>query len=304
MNIMRTWQRLLVLVIVLVIGLAGFVFSQVRGLEVEQITNDLYVIYGLGGNVAVLDTDEGTVIVDTMTLKYQGDRIKEEAMALTGKPVTLIINTHYHLDHIRGNPAFDAGTRIVSTKRTLHHLKETDSEYFSGEAAQLMPNETFVSDKVISMGNKTLKLMYPGRGHTDGDLVVLFEEDKTLHTGDLFFYRHYPNIDLEGGGSVMEWGDTIDKILEVPFLTVIPGHGNITERVNLKQFQLFVRQLASIGKQAAENDTSLEETIATDKLTADEGYEPLKMIIGIGLTREFVLQRAWEEANVAFQRRP
>jgi cyclase len=154
------------------------------------------------------------------------------------------------------------------------------------------------------MGNKTLKLMYPGRGHTDGDLVVLFEEDKTLHTGDLFFYRHYPNIDLEGGGSVMEWGDTIDKILEVPFLTVIPGHGNITVRANLTQFQLFVRQLASIGKQAAENGTSLEETIATDKLTEDEGYEPLKMIIGIGLNREFVLQRAWEEANVAFERRP
>jgi glyoxylase-like metal-dependent hydrolase (beta-lactamase superfamily II) len=239
-----------------------------------------------------------------MTLKYQGDRIKEEAMALTGKPITLIINTHYHLDHIRGNPAFDAGTRVVSTKRTLHHLKVTDSEYFSGEASQLMPNETFVSDKTISMGNKTLKLMYPGRGHTDGDLVVLFEEDKTLHTGDLFFFRHYPNIDLEGGGSVMEWGDTIDKILEVPFLTVIPGHGDITERVNLKQFQGFVRQLASIGKQAAENGISLEETITTDKLTTDEGYEPLKMIIGIGLNREFVLQRAWEEANGAFERRP
>ena len=304
MNSMRTWQRLLVLVVVLVVGLVGYIFSQVRALEVEQITNDLYVINGLGGNVAVLDTDEGTVIVDTMTLKYQGDRIKEEAMALTGKPVTLIINTHYHLDHTHGNPAFDAGTRIVSTKRTLHHIKETDSEYFSGEASQLMPNETFVSDKVISMGNKTLKLMYPGRGHTDGDLVVLFEEDKTLHAGDLFWYRHYPSIDLEGGGSVMEWGDTIDKILEVPFLTVIPGHGNITERVNLKQFQLLVRQLASIGKQAAENGTSLEETIATDKLTADDGYEPLKMILDIGLSREFVLQRAWEEANVAFERRP
>ena len=301
---MRTWQWLLVLVLVIVVGLVGFVFSQVRALEVKQITNDLYVIYGLGGNVAVLDTDEGTVIVDTMTLKYQGDRIKEEAMALTGKPIALIINTHYHLDHTRGNPAFDAGTRVVSTKRTLHHLKVTDSEYFSGEASQLMPNETFVSDKTISMGNKTLKLMYPGRGHTDGDLVVLFEEDKTLHTGDLFFFRHYPNIDLEGGGSVMEWGDTIDKILEVPFLTVIPGHGNITERVNLKQFQRLVRQLASIGKQAAENGISLEETITTDKLTADEGYEPLKMIVDIGLSRELVLQRAWEEANVAFERRP
>lgn len=303
-NFMRTWQWLLISVVVIVVGFAGFVFSQVRALEVKQITNDLYVIYGMGGNVAVLDTMEGTVIVDTMTLKYQGDRIKEEAMALTGKPITLIINTHYHLDHTHGNPAFDAGTRVVSTQRTLHHLKVTDSEYFSGEASELMPNETFVTDKVISMGNKTLKLMYPGRGHTDGDLVVLFEEDRTLHTGDLFFFQHYPNIDLEGGGSVVEWGDTIDRILEIPFLTVIPGHGNITERGNLEQFQKFIRQLASIGKDAAENGISLEETIATDKLTEDAHYEPIKMIIDIGLTREFVLQRAWEEANNAFERRP
>lgn len=301
---MRTWQWLLISVVVIVVALGGFVFSQVRSLEVQQITNDLYVIYGLGGNVAVLDTDEGTVIVDTMTLKYQGDRIKEEAMALTGKPITLIINTHYHLDHTHGNPAFDVGTRVVSTERTLHHLKVTDAEYFSGEASQLMPNETFVADKVISMGNKTLKLMYPGRGHTDGDLVVLFAEDKTLHTGDLFFHMHYPNIDLEGGGSVAEWGDTIDKILAMPFLTVIPGHGIIAERHKLEQFQKFVRQLARIGKEAADNGISLEETIATDKLTEDKEYEPLKMIIDIGLTREFVLQRAWEEANNAFERRP
>ncbi len=301
---MRIWQWLVVSIVVVVVALGAYVFLQVRSLEVRQITNDLYVIYGLGGNVAVLDTDEGTVIVDSMTSQYQGKRIKEEAMLLTGKPITLIINTHYHIDHIHGNPAFDPGTRVVATEKTLHHLQQTDADYFSGEAVALMPNETFVDDKEITMGNKTLRLIHPGRGHTDGDLVVLFVEEKTVHMGDLFFYLHYPNIDLEGGGSVAQWGDTIDKVLELPFHTIIPGHGVVTNRPKLEQFQAFMRQLASIGKQAADKGTSLEETLKTDRLTEDEDYEPLKMIIPIGLTREFVLQRAWEEANGAFELRP
>ena len=300
---MRVWQWFVVSVVVIVFALGGYVFLQIRSLTVDQITNDLYVIYGLGGNVAVLDTDEGTVIVDTMTLQYQGERIIEEAMALTGKPITLIINTHYHIDHTHGNPAFDPGTRIVATKRTLHHLQQTDADYFSGEAGKLLPNEIFDHDKEITMGNKTLRLVHPGRGHTDGDLVVLFVEEKTVHMGDLFFYLHYPNIDLEAGGSVVEWDDTIDKVLELPFHTIIPGHGVVTNRPKLEQFQAFMRQLASIGKQAAEEGLSLEETIESDNLTEDKDYEPLKMIVPIGFTRKFVLQRAWEEANDVFELR-
>ncbi|MBQ62472.1 MAG: hypothetical protein CMQ19_10410 [Gammaproteobacteria bacterium] len=301
---MRTWQWLTVSILAIFFAFCGYVFQQVRSLEVNQITNDLYVIFGLGGNVAVLDTDEGTVIVDSMTVVYQGEHIKEKAMELTGKPISLVINTHYHSDHTHGNPAFDPGTRVVATKRTLHHLQQTDADYFSGEAAKLMPNETFTDAVEISMGNKTLRLIHPGRGHTDGDLVVLFVEEKTVHMGDLFFFLHYPNIDLEGGGSVAEWADTIGKVLALPFHTVIPGHGIITDRPKLVQYQGFMRQLAEIGKRAAAEKLSLEETLKTAALTEDRDYEPLNMILPLGYTREFVLQRAWEEATGAFELRP
>jgi glyoxylase-like metal-dependent hydrolase (beta-lactamase superfamily II) len=288
-------------VVLLVVVLGGYVYSQLRSLEVEQITEDLYVLYGLGGNVAVLNTDEGTVIVDSMTTTIQGARIREEAERLTGKPISLVINTHYHLDHTHGNPAFAPGTRVVSTEKTLHLLEHTDAEYFSGEAASLKPNDTFTGSKDISMGNKTLRLINPGPGHTGGDLVVVFVEDKALHTGDLFFHRHYPNIDLEGGGSVAKWGDTLDNVLALPFNTIIPGHGKVTDRPKLEQYQRFMRQLAAIGIDAAKNGTSLEATIASDKLTEDDGYTEIQFILPIGLTREFVLQRSWEEANNAFE---
>jgi cyclase len=301
---MRLWQWILtVIVVVLTVG-GGFVFLQIRGLRVEKIDDDLHVLFGLGGNVAVLNTDEGTVIVDTMTLQYQGDRIRQVATELTGKPVVAIINSHYHLDHTHGNPAFDAGTRVIATERTLQHLLHSDAEYFSGEAAAFLPNETFVDDVRLNFGNKTLRLLSLGRGHTDGDLVVLFEQERVIHMGDLFFHQLYPNIDLEAGGSVREWPTTLERAMKLPFDAVIPGHGEVTDIQGMRKFQAFMQQLSEIGAEAATNGVSLTETKKSSSLTADDGFGEIRMLVPVGIDREFVLQRAWEEATGTVEARP
>lgn len=178
---------------------AGILYYQVNSLSSEQITPDLHVIFGLGGNVAVLRTGAGAVIVDSLTFTTQGAAIREKAAELTGEPVVMIINSHYHLDHTHGNPAFPDGTRVVATERTLWHLQQTDMAHFAGSES-LMPNETFTEQKRLTLGSKNLTVLHPGLGHTDGDLVVLFEEDRAVHMGDLHFNGHYPNIDLEAGG--------------------------------------------------------------------------------------------------------
>jgi len=297
---MKWWLKALLLVLVLVIVAGLFVFSQIRALTVEQITDDVHVISGLGGNVGVLKTDKGTVIIDTMTLQYQGKRIREEAEKLTGQEVVMIINTHYHLDHTHGNPAFEPDTRVVSTARTLHHIQTTDADYFSGDKAALLPNEVFDESHQVVLGNKTIKLLQIGRGHTDGDLVAFIVEDEVLHAGDLYFNQLYPNIDLEAGGSVQAWGDTLSSILEIPFVKVIPGHGAVSGRKELMQFQDFIRQLARIGQKAANADWSKEQTQQSTELTEDAGYGEISLIIPIGLNREFVLGRAWEETTGNF----
>jgi len=297
---MKRWVKVVLVIAVIVAGLGLFVFSQVRGLTEQRLTDDVWVIFGLGGNVGVLKTDQGTVIVDTMTMQYQGDRIRKEALRLTGKPVVMIINTHYHLDHTHGNPAFEPGTRVVATERTLHHLQTTDGKYFSGAAAALLPNETFEDAREIVMGNKTILLYHTGPGHTDGDLVALFLEDGVLHAGDLYFNRLYPNIDLEAGGSIRQWGDTLDQVLILPFEQVIPGHGAVSGRAPLRQFQGFIRQLAWIGQKAAAEGWTRKETERTPLLTEDQGYEEVKLIVPIGMNRKFVLRRAWEEATGNF----
>ena len=293
-------KRFFLVLVVLLLVLGGYVYQQVSSLDVERLSDDLFVLRGLGGNTAVLRTDAGTVVVDTMTLPLQGERIRQTARELTGAETTLLINTHYHLDHTHGNPAFKPGTRILSTQRTLRHLKTLDADFWVDDAAELLPNETFTDRQTLTIGGKTLELVHPGRGHTDGDLVVVFVDERVIHMGDLHFNGHYPNIDLEAGGTVQDWPETLDRVTPLGFDRVIPGHGSTTDRGGIAQFREFLVQLGEIGRRAAEAGTSLEETIATDELTADAGYEPIRFIVPVGLDREFVLQRAWEEATGNF----
>jgi glyoxylase-like metal-dependent hydrolase (beta-lactamase superfamily II) len=235
-------------------------------------------------------------------LPLQGQRIRQLARELTGADTTLLINTHYHIDHTHGNPAFEPGIRVLSTERTLSHLRALDADFWQGEAARLLPTETFSDRRTLSMGGKTIELIHPGAGHTDGDLVVLFRDEGVLHTGDLMFNRYYPNIDLEAGGSVQQWVPTLETMLRLDFTRVIPGHGETTDRAGLRQFLALIAQLAEIGDSASENNLSLEQTLATDQLTADEGYRRIRLIVPLPMDREFVLTRAWEESTGNFER--
>jgi len=296
---MRILGRVALVVVLLLAVLAVVAVGRVRSLRSQTVSGDVSCIFGLGGNVGVLRTSEGAVVVDTMTFRMQGDRIRELAEQLGGGPVQVVMNTHWHRDHTHGNPAFAPGTKIVSTERTLEHLRNRDAEYWTGAAAETLPNETFTDEHELKLGGKTIRALHLGRGHTDGDMVVLFVEDRVLHAGDLFFNGLYPNIDLASGGSVKEWADTLDRVLALDFDRVIPGHGSVSDRAGLVAFQRFMRQLWQVGADAAAKGQSLSEAQRTAALTADQGYGVMAIPFVMRLDRDFVIQRAWQEATGA-----
>jgi cyclase len=289
--------RVVVILVLLIAVAAIWAYRRATDLETAPVTDDVHVIYGLGGNVGVLRTDRGAVVIDTMTFRSQGARILELAEQLGGGPVQAVVNTHYHMDHTHGNPAFPAGTKVIATDRTLAYLKTVDADYWKGDAAGTLPNETVHNEHELRVGNKTVRLIHPGRGHTDGDLVALFVEDRVLHTGDLFSNGRYPNIDLEAGGSVREWVGTIDRLLDLDFDRVIPGHGPVTDRDALRAFQAFMRQLAEVGEQAARGGWSLEETEQRAVVDTDGGFQVVSIPFVFKHDRAFVVRRAWEEAT-------
>jgi glyoxylase-like metal-dependent hydrolase (beta-lactamase superfamily II) len=289
-------------VLIALVGLlAVYLYNRITLLDYEAVTDSVHVIYGVGGNVAVLRTRRGAVIVDTMTFPIQGRRIRDLAERLGGGSAQAVVNTHYHADHTHGNPAWPAGTRIVATERTRAYLERFDSAFWEDSAAGSAPNDLFTDSHELRIGDKTIRSFYLGRGHTGGDLVVLFVEDRVLHTGDLFFNRLYPNIDLEAGGSVQQWAETLDRVLALDFEKVIPGHGPVTDRAGLLEFQRFIAELAEFASESAVAGKSLEETLAAADLEHDEAFEEMVFLYFFRFDRDFVIRRAWEEASGAVQ---
>ena len=265
-------------------------------LRAEPVRGDVHVLVGRGGNVGVLGTERGAVVVDTLGLRMQGEAVRERVEALTGREVQLVLNTHYHRDHTRGNLGFPLQTSIVATERTRAHLLRWDVEAFSGEATGALPNRLVKKSQRFELGGKTILALHPGRGHTDGDLVVLFEEDGVLHTGDLFFHRHYPFVDLEAGGSIPAWIESLERVLALDFERVIPGHGEPGDRADLAQFQRFLRELWREVEEAAQAGLSLEQTLDRVELREAEGYAPLGLPGLQRADRESIIRQAFEEA--------
>jgi glyoxylase-like metal-dependent hydrolase (beta-lactamase superfamily II) len=192
----------------------------------------------------------------------------------------------------------------VATQRTLELMQALDGEYFSGAALGTLPNETFTETHELTIGDKTIRSFHPGRGHTDGDQVVLFVEDRVIHLGDLLSVRRYPNVDLEAGGSLREWPATLDRVLAIGgFDQVIPGHGEVTDRAGIEQFQRFLREVWAQVEPLAAAGKSLAETRAAVRLSEDAGYQAIRIPGIVQLDRDFVVRRAWEEATGSVERR-
>jgi len=83
---------------------------------------------------------------------------------------------------------------------------------------------------------------------------------------------------------------------------VIPGHGETSDRMGVRQFLAVIAQLAEVGRTAQARGWSLEQTLATDQFTADAGYRRAWMIFPLPMDREFVITRAWEETTGNFKR--
>jgi len=210
-------------------------------LTMEKTKDDLYTIIGDGGNVAVLVTNEGVLLIDDK-FEQDHDQIVAKVKSVTNQPIKYVINTHYHADHSGGNGKMvPMNVEIISTLNSRKNILEHRQ---SNAPPNVVPARlTFTEETSVFIGGKEVRARYFGRGHTNGDAVIYFPADRTVHTGDLMAGAS-PLIDYNGGGSVIEWTKTLDGVLnQLDFDTVIPGHGNVTNKAGLKTYRDNVEKL-------------------------------------------------------------
>jgi len=219
-------------------------------LAIEEVRNGIYMIRSAAsGNITALVSDDGVLLVDSK-FEREYDRYMELLRSVTDEPVRFVINTHMHGDHTGGNARLaELDADIVASENARRRMAEAQ--------AMGLPNITFDDHLRIYFGGQALDLYWFGRGHTDGDIVIHLPEERLILTGDLFagWGPSIRLIDYNGGGSLLHWSDTLERVLELDFDTVIPGHSGVTDRAMLEGYldetlrmQGLIRELIRAGR--------------------------------------------------------
>src|SRR5438552_6347038 len=201
-------------------------------LDLVKIKDDLYVIHNdyVPGNSTALITNEGVVLVDDK-FEVDHDNIIAQLKKITDKPIRYVINTHHHGDHSGGN------VKMQKLNEQIVESEEDRKNMVDGKQPGL-PTIAIERHAQIYLSGKNAELYHFGRAHTNGDVVVLFPAHRTLAAGDMFtFGEATPElIDYSGGGSAKQWTKTLDSALQLDFDTVVPGHGNVPTKPEMRSF--------------------------------------------------------------------
>jgi cyclase len=210
-----------------------------RTIDVDKVKDNLWVLKGGGGNTAVFVTADGVTVVDAKNPGW-GQPILDKIKELTPKPVTRLINTHTHGDHVSGNVEFPASVEVVTQENTKTNMEKMD--IFKQNSGKGLPKRTFKDKMTIGKGADQIDLYYFGPGHTNGDAWIVFPALRTVHGGDLFAGKNLPLVDPGNGGSVLHYHETLNKVHSgiKNVDTIINGHNNTTTTWDdLKAFEEF-----------------------------------------------------------------
>jgi glyoxylase-like metal-dependent hydrolase (beta-lactamase superfamily II) len=242
---------------------SGATSGQEPTISMEKVSGEVYCFYVNTVNVAVLKGKDGLIVVDS-SYPQTAPQLKEEIAKLSPLKAQYLLITHYHGDHTGGNTLIGKEAQIIShdncKKTMVANLKPRETEAGIGA-----PQKTFAKDLSLPFEDSQVKLLYFGPAHTSGDTVVVFENDKVLVVGDLFFHGMPPYIDVNNGSDTANWVKLIKTLCEkYPDYKVIPGHGKVTETAAYLEFAgylEFLRKEVAAAIDAGKSRKEAQESI-------------------------------------------
>jgi cyclase len=287
-------QRLALFTLLFVAALAApaqepdFDKAQIKS---APLAANLYLLEGLGGNIAALTGNDGVLLVDS-DFGPLADKIRASLTSLGAqKPVRFVVNTHYHFDHTDGNLAFaQAGATIIATDSLRTRLASggtignggSISRQMKPAPAGALPTVTFDHELTVHLDGETVRIHHYPSAHTDGDSVVFFENARVVHMGDIFVRYGFPFIDTNGGGNVRGMiAACEDVVRNAPADTkVVPGHGEVAGIADLREYLKMLTDTRALVSGALAAGKSLQQMKQEKLLGAwSARYAPAKAFV-------------------------
>lgn len=232
-------------------------------IQVVHVAGNIYMLNGEGGNIGVSVGEDGILMVDDKFASL-ADTLRSILAKLGGGRLRFILNTHFHGDHVGGNPIFASEVPIIAHTRVRQRLQtrpRLDQRYFPAVPRQGWPVVTFEDSLSIHFNGEEIKAIHFPRSHTDGDIAIFFTGSNVVHLGDLFFNRRFPFVDLDYGGDVEGLTQNIAEILRdlPPDARIIPGHGPLGDRDDLETYHRLLVETADQVRQSMASGMSLDQ---------------------------------------------
>ncbi len=248
----------------------------------NKISDCLYEIQGGSGAASgAYIGDDSVILIDAKMDEASQQAILDKIADMTDKPIKYLINTHSDGDHINGNQYVPKSVTIISHENCRTEIlgpgrNGEGSQWTNTELMPFVPSVTFTDKMAVYPGGQKVALSYHGVGHTTGDAVVFFAEEKTAFIGDMVFLERPQLIHSYKDGNSLKYVETVTNMLaSVDADKFVTGHSSIVNRSQIrahleqmKQRQAKVRSLmsqnrtlAQIQNEFAENEATLIETI-------------------------------------------
>jgi len=250
----------------------GWDFDEAE-ISIESISDNIHVLFGLGGNILVSTGVDGVLLVDDQMpeLKY---KILRSLRKIGGKSVDYIINTHWHFDHAEGNLVFGPdGAKIVAhenSRKMMLNPKPINLSFIvypqQPYPLNAVPQITYQDSMKLHLNGDQIELYHFGHAHTTGDTAVYLRNSNVLHMGDVFNMTGPPFIDAGNGGSIDGIIRFCEEILKVvnDETVVVPGHGPISTTEDIQTYiDMLIVVRDRIQAQILEGK-SLQEIIDSD----------------------------------------
>ncbi|NVK23916.1 MAG: MBL fold metallo-hydrolase [Gammaproteobacteria bacterium] len=225
-------------------------------LKAVNVSDNVYIIYGAGGNIGALVGEEGILIIDDQ-FEPLAPKIEQAVFELanTKQKVSYVVNTHYHGDHTGSNVYFSKSASILAHENVRKRL--------SVKSKEGLPVITYQQGVKLHLNEQTVHVRHLSSGHTDGDSVVFFQQANVWHLGDLFFNMRFPYVDKKSGGTVEGLVKNLKQLLKEisDDAAIIPGHGELTDKRGLQTHLDMILATKSEVDELKAQGLSLEQAI-------------------------------------------
>ncbi len=280
----------------------AFAEEHSHGTETKEFTSKeikpgIFFLQGKGGNLLLSKGEDGVLLVDD-DYKEMSDALEKVLAEFGGKEqVKILINTHWHGDHTGNNVLLGENATVLSHDNVRSRLSTKQEVKLFGMkmdpmAKEGLPDLTYAKRMMLYFNSHELEIAHYPKSHTDGDSVVYFNDINVVHTGDLLFNGMFPFVDIDNGGDVVHYTESVGKILKRidEETVVVPGHGPLGNKEQLKAFhEMLEATTAEVREMIAEGLSKKEaQERGLDKKWESWGNGALSEKVWIGLVFDSV----------------